>query len=127
MKRHTHKQKPRQNANSGEKKKKVPSNMLGESLFICMYKYEELKGMNSPKANSHCSFPSDLSGTTSRSSIGKFLGAAHLLKTQWDPLRGTLFSRPSPSLYCSSRQQYFSDGRINSYLCLCTLPGPPDS
>lgn len=74
---------------------------INQKLHHNIYQ-EPSKTMNSPKANSHCSFPSDLSGTTSRSSIGEFLGAAHLLKTQWDPAEGP-FSPGLPPLTVSQR------------------------
>lgn len=117
-----------------KKKGKVPSNTKVKAYLFCMYQCEELKRMkskriDSPKANSHCSFPSDLSGTTSRSSIGKFVGAAHLLKTQWGSPQRDPSLPASPPLTVSqlSPTVFLKTARINSYLCPCRWLGPPDS
>lgn len=80
-------------------------------LFLFVYKAMTVN--HPPKANSHCSFPSDLSGTTSRSSIGKQMGATALTSRHNRSHRGALF-------FCLS--QITSPDHNRQLLIL--IPGP---
>lgn len=104
----------------------------GESLFIGMYKIRGTQ-RNQSREWTHlrripiAHFQVISQGPPPDPALASSWGQLTSLRHNGIPWEGPFSPRPSPSLYCSSRQQYFSDGRINSYLCLCSLLGPPDS